>query len=156
MAIGQPRLPPAQSEWSAFTPTAKRRVCMNSSASESKPARYLLAAYCVFIIYGCFIPFHFNFDPNFVRWTSRDLPCPTSSAIFFCLSPSVSCRSGPAQPVVQIEQDFFRFYVRPYMGFYLRPLSSPAKLLRPAGIRQSGMPCAMEWVLSSVPLGVVF
>ena len=41
---------------------------MNSSASESKTARYLLAAYCVFIIYGCFIPFHFNFDPNFVRW----------------------------------------------------------------------------------------
>ena len=41
---------------------------MNSSASESTTARYLLAAYCVFIIYGCFIPFHFNFDPNFVRW----------------------------------------------------------------------------------------
>lgn len=47
---------------------AKRRACMNSSASESTTARYLLAAYCVFIIYGCFIPFHFNFDPNFVRW----------------------------------------------------------------------------------------
>ncbi|MGE5057746.1 MAG: VanZ family protein [Betaproteobacteria bacterium] len=22
----------------------------------------------MFILYGCFIPFHFNFDPNFVRW----------------------------------------------------------------------------------------
>jgi hypothetical protein len=41
---------------------------MNSSDSEDKTARYLLWAYCVFILYGCFIPFHFNFDPNFVRW----------------------------------------------------------------------------------------
>ena len=41
---------------------------MTSSASEYRTARYLLAAYCVFILYGCFIPFHFNFDPNFVRW----------------------------------------------------------------------------------------
>lgn len=41
---------------------------MNSTASEHNTARYLLWVYCVFIIYGCFIPFHFNFDPNFVRW----------------------------------------------------------------------------------------
>jgi len=141
---------------------------MNSSASESTTARYLLAAYCVFIIYGCFIPFHFNFDPNFVRWRwlvflteslHEDIARPSLSDIvsniFFFLCPSVSCRSGPAQPVVQIARDFFRFYVRRYMGFYSRPLSSPAKLLRPEGIRQSAMPCATEWVLSSVPLGVV-
>jgi VanZ family protein len=30
--------------------------------------RYLFLAYCLFIVYGCFIPFHFNLDPNFVRW----------------------------------------------------------------------------------------
>ena len=41
---------------------------MTSPVSEYKTARYLLWAYCVFILYGCFIPFHFNFDPNFVRW----------------------------------------------------------------------------------------
>ncbi|HEX5606573.1 MAG TPA: VanZ family protein [Candidatus Binatia bacterium] len=41
---------------------------MNHSDSEDKTALYLLWAYCVFILYGCFIPFHFNFDPNFVRW----------------------------------------------------------------------------------------
>jgi VanZ family protein len=36
--------------------------------SQKKAAQYLLLAYCLFIVYGCFIPFHFNFDPNFVRW----------------------------------------------------------------------------------------
>ena len=41
---------------------------MSSSDSEYKTARYLFWAYCVFILYGCFIPFRFNFDPNFVRW----------------------------------------------------------------------------------------
>ena len=41
---------------------------MTSPVSEYKTARYLLWMYCVFILYGCFIPFHFNFDPNFVRW----------------------------------------------------------------------------------------
>jgi VanZ family protein len=41
---------------------------MISSDAEDKTARYLLWAYCAFILYGCFIPFHFNFDPNFVRW----------------------------------------------------------------------------------------
>jgi len=30
--------------------------------------RYLFLAYCLFIVYGCFIPFHFNLDPSFVRW----------------------------------------------------------------------------------------
>lgn len=41
---------------------------MTSPVSEYKTTRYLLWAYCLFILYGCFIPFHFNFDPNFVRW----------------------------------------------------------------------------------------
>ena len=41
---------------------------MISSDAEYKTARYPLWAYCAFILYGCFIPFHFNFDPNFVRW----------------------------------------------------------------------------------------
>ena len=41
---------------------------MTSPVSEYKTARYLLWAYCLFILYGCFIPFHFNFDPIFVRW----------------------------------------------------------------------------------------
>src|SRR5690242_10265086 len=41
---------------------------MHTSDSENKTARYLFWVYCLFIIYGCFIPFRFNFDPNFVRW----------------------------------------------------------------------------------------
>lgn len=41
---------------------------MNGLNSQRKSAHYLLAAYCLFIIYGCFIPFRFNLDPNFVRW----------------------------------------------------------------------------------------
>ncbi len=40
---------------------------MNNS-HEKRAARTLLLAYCLFILYGSFIPFHFNFDPNFVRW----------------------------------------------------------------------------------------
>jgi VanZ family protein len=36
--------------------------------SQRKAAQYLLVAYCLFIVYGCFIPFHFNLDPNFIRW----------------------------------------------------------------------------------------
>jgi len=41
---------------------------MKSSYSEQKTAQCLLLAYCLFIVYGSFIPFHFNFNPNFVRW----------------------------------------------------------------------------------------
>jgi glycopeptide antibiotics resistance protein len=41
---------------------------MKSSYSEKKTAQCLLLAYCLFIAYGSFIPFHFNFDPHFVRW----------------------------------------------------------------------------------------
>lgn len=41
---------------------------MYDSNSQNKAAPYLLLAYCLFVIYGCFIPFHFNLDPNFVRW----------------------------------------------------------------------------------------
>jgi glycopeptide antibiotics resistance protein len=41
---------------------------MYGSNSQKKSAQYLLWAYCLFIVYGCFIPFHFNLDPNFVRW----------------------------------------------------------------------------------------
>ncbi len=33
-----------------------------------RTARRLLLAYCLFIVYGCFLPFRFNFDPNFVAW----------------------------------------------------------------------------------------
>jgi Predicted integral membrane protein len=40
---------------------------MNNS-DEKRAAQGLLLAYCLFILYGSFIPFHFNFDPNFVRW----------------------------------------------------------------------------------------
>lgn len=36
--------------------------------SQKKTAQYLLLAYCLFIVYGSFLPFHFNLDPNFVRW----------------------------------------------------------------------------------------
>ena len=36
--------------------------------SHKKAAQYLLLAYCLFIVYGCFIPFQFNLDPNFIRW----------------------------------------------------------------------------------------
>src|SRR5438034_11060707 len=39
-----------------------------SNSDEKRAARTLLLAYCLFILYGSFIPFHFNFDPNFVRW----------------------------------------------------------------------------------------
>ena len=41
---------------------------MYRSNSQNKAARYLLLTYCLFIVYGCFIPFQFNLDPNFVRW----------------------------------------------------------------------------------------
>ncbi len=41
---------------------------MKGSSSEKKTAQCLLLAYCLFIVYGSFIPFHFNFDHNFVRW----------------------------------------------------------------------------------------
>jgi VanZ family protein len=41
---------------------------MKGSYSEKKTALCLLLVYCLFIVYGSFIPFHFNFDPNFVRW----------------------------------------------------------------------------------------
>ena len=41
---------------------------MYGANSQKKSAQYLLVAYCLFIVYGCFIPFHFNLDPNFVRW----------------------------------------------------------------------------------------
>jgi VanZ family protein len=41
---------------------------MKGSYSEKKRAQCLLLAYCLFIVYGSFIPFHFNFDPDFVRW----------------------------------------------------------------------------------------
>ena len=40
---------------------------MNNSY-KNRAAQGLLLAYCLFILYGSFIPFHFNFDPNFVRW----------------------------------------------------------------------------------------
>jgi len=40
---------------------------MNYS-DEKRAVQGLLLAYCLFILYGSFIPFHFNFDPNFVRW----------------------------------------------------------------------------------------
>lgn len=41
---------------------------MYGLTSQKKAAQYLLLVYCLFIVYGCFIPFHFNLDPNFVRW----------------------------------------------------------------------------------------
>src|SRR5262245_8248382 len=49
------------------------RGAMTDSATygvnrQKSAPRYLFLAYCLFIIYGCFIPFHFNLDPNFVRW----------------------------------------------------------------------------------------
>ena len=40
---------------------------MNNS-DEKRAAQGLLLAYCLFIVYGSFIPFHFDFDPNFARW----------------------------------------------------------------------------------------
>jgi VanZ family protein len=36
--------------------------------TQEKWVHYLFVGYCIFILYGCLIPFHFNFDPNFVRW----------------------------------------------------------------------------------------
>ena len=30
--------------------------------------RRLLCCYLIFLVYASFIPFHFNFDPNFIRW----------------------------------------------------------------------------------------
>jgi glycopeptide antibiotics resistance protein len=41
---------------------------MDGLHSQKKAAQYLLLAYCLFIVYGCFIPFLFNLDPNFIRW----------------------------------------------------------------------------------------
>ncbi len=41
---------------------------MDSLDSQRKAAQYLQLAYCLFIVYGSFIPFHFNLDPNFIRW----------------------------------------------------------------------------------------
>lgn len=41
---------------------------MSGLDSEKKAGQRLLLVYCLFILYGSFIPFHFNFDPNFVRW----------------------------------------------------------------------------------------
>lgn len=41
---------------------------MNPPLSQKRAAQYLLLGYCLFIVYGCFLPFHFNLDPNFVRW----------------------------------------------------------------------------------------
>jgi VanZ family protein len=41
---------------------------MNGLHSQKKAAQYLLLTYCLFIVYGCFIPFLFNLDPNFIRW----------------------------------------------------------------------------------------
>jgi VanZ family protein len=41
---------------------------MYDSNRQNKAGPYLLLIYCLFIVYGCFIPFHFNLDPNFVRW----------------------------------------------------------------------------------------
>jgi len=35
---------------------------------QRKMARRLLLAYGLFVVYGCFIPFRFNLDPNFVKW----------------------------------------------------------------------------------------
>ena len=35
---------------------------------EYRTMRFLLCCYVVFLIYASFIPFHFNLDPNFVRW----------------------------------------------------------------------------------------
>jgi VanZ family protein len=46
---------------------------MDGSRSQQKTAQYLLLAYCLFIIYGSFIPFRFNLDPNFVRWRWESL-----------------------------------------------------------------------------------
>jgi hypothetical protein len=140
---------------------------MNSSASESTTARYLLAAYCVFIIYGCFIPFHFNFDPNFVRWRwlvflteslHEDIARPSLSDIVsnILLFVPFGILSVWARAAGSTDRaGFFPILCTTLYGLYSRPLSSPAKLLRPEGIRQSAMPCATEWVLSSVPLGVV-
>lgn len=35
---------------------------------QKKTARRLLLVYGLFVVYGCFIPFRFNLDPNFVKW----------------------------------------------------------------------------------------
>src|SRR5712692_2641300 len=35
--------------------------------SELRSIRWLLFGYCIFILYGSFIPFHFNADMGFIR-----------------------------------------------------------------------------------------
>lgn len=55
-------------DFKVFLDTPPMKTVLHDLSSQKKIARYLLLAYCLFIIYGCFIPFHFNLDPNFVRW----------------------------------------------------------------------------------------
>ena len=43
-------------------------LIMNGSERSHRAASYLLLGYCLFIVYGSFIPFRFNLDPNFIRW----------------------------------------------------------------------------------------
>ena len=140
---------------------------MTSPVSEYKTTRYLLWMYCVFILYGCFIPFHFNFDPNFVRWRwliflteslHEDIARPSlsdivSNILLFVPFGILSVWARAAGSTDRAR--FFPILCTTLYGLYSRPLSSPVKLLRLEGIRQSAMPCATEWVLSSVPLGVV-
>jgi VanZ family protein len=42
-------------------------LIMNGSERSQRAASYLLLGYCLFILYGSFIPFRFNLDPNFIR-----------------------------------------------------------------------------------------
>jgi len=43
--------------------------CRNASINlDHRTLRRLLFCYLLFIVYASFIPFHFNLDPNFIRW----------------------------------------------------------------------------------------
>jgi hypothetical protein len=91
---------------------------MNEFNSQKQAAQYLLAAYCLFILYVCFIPFHFNFDPNFIRWRwevflTESVPGRTRASlpdvignIFLFVPFGILCVSGARQralrPVVLI------------------------------------------------------
>jgi VanZ family protein len=46
---------------------------MDGSRSQETATKYFWLAYCLFIIYGSFIPFRFNLDPNFLRWRWEEL-----------------------------------------------------------------------------------
>ena len=77
-----------------------------TSFAERKLLRWLFLFYCLFILYGSFIPFHFSDDPEFVAPSLFDSSRPLSttasgdfryltlSAIFSFSSPSGFCGSA--------------------------------------------------------------